>query len=73
MKADKVIYYCDQCGVRLTPPTADTHQCPGPNPARHEGLHCPTCQCNKLRPVVPMPENPRSRSWHKDAPDGPLK
>jgi hypothetical protein len=65
---DKITYYCDQCGVRLpSPPHLGAHDCLGFNPARHEGLHCATCQCNKLHPQVPSPGNPRSKSWHTNA------
>lgn len=35
--------------------------------------HCPTCQCNKFPPTPPMPENPRSRSWHENALTEPPK
>lgn len=31
-------------------------------------LHCPTCQCNKIHPTMPVDQTgkPRSRSWHHD-------
>ena len=35
--------------------------------------HCATCQCNKFPPTPPMPENPRSRSWHQNAMTEPPK
>lgn len=31
------------------------------------GAHCATCQCNKINPTAPVPENPRSKSWHENA------
>jgi len=42
-------------------------------PERADGLHCPTCQCNKLHPTPPQPENPRSKSWHENALTAPPK
>ena len=39
----------------------------------HEDMHCPTCQCNKFPPTPPVPENPRSRSWHENALTAPPK
>lgn len=38
---------------------------------RADGLHCATCQCNKLHLTPPMPGNPRSRSWHQNAGGAP--
>jgi hypothetical protein len=52
-------------GLRIEPLTPDIE--------RPAGLHCATCQCNKLHPVVPMSENPRSRSWHNNAGGEPGK
>lgn len=37
------------------------------------GLHCATCQCNKFPPTPPVPENPRSKSWHENALTAPPK
>jgi hypothetical protein len=42
-------------------------------PVHDAGLHCTTCQCNKLHPTPPTPENPRSRSWHQNALTEPPK
>jgi hypothetical protein len=36
-------------------------------------MHCATCQCNKIHSIAPVPENPRSRSWHNDAMTEPPK
>jgi hypothetical protein len=33
--------------------------------------HCATCQCNKLNPSVPAPDNPCSKSWHNNAAERP--
>lgn len=35
-----------------------------PKPTRAAGLHCATCQCNKLHPTPPVVDAPLSRSWH---------
>jgi hypothetical protein len=42
---------------------------------RADGLHCSTCQCGKLpsQDERHVPGNPRSRSWHKNAPNGAPK
>jgi hypothetical protein len=40
---------------------------------RPDGLHCATCQCAKLHEERHVPGNKLSRSWHKNAPNGPPK
>jgi hypothetical protein len=40
---------------------------------RPDQLHCATCQCNKIHGTAPMPDNPRSRSWHANAMTEPPK
>ena len=37
------------------------------------GAHCATCQCNKIHPTPPKPDNPKSKSWHENAQTGPAK
>jgi hypothetical protein len=38
-------------------------------------VHCATCQCAKLpsQDERHVPSNNRSRSWHRNAPNGPPK
>lgn len=59
-------YYCDQCGALLPPPPhTGAHNCPGFNAERAaSGMHCSTCQCNKIHPTPPVPGNTMSKSWH---------
>lgn len=33
--------------------------------------HCVTCQCNKIHPTPPVPDNPRSKSWHNNVEEKP--
>ena len=39
----------------------------------HDQMHCATCQCNKVHSAIPVPGNPRSRSWHQNARTEPPK
>lgn len=33
--------------------------------ALEQKVHCPTCQCARTHYQPLVPDNPRSRSWHK--------
>lgn len=43
------------------------------SPQRMEGQHCTTCQCLAIHDEKHVPDNAMSRSWHKNASNGPPK
>jgi hypothetical protein len=43
------------------------------SPKRLTDQHCATCQCNAVHDERHVPSNPMSRSWHKNAGNGPPK